>query len=56
MQHLRTNLFIASWTLILLAAGISAGMPGAEGLTNAAPAGIAASLKFVWAITMQEEP
>ena len=41
MQHLRTNLFIASWTLILLAAGISAGLPGAGGLAIAAPAGIA---------------
>ena len=56
MQHLRNNLFIASWTLILLAAGISVGLPGASGLAIAAPAGIAGSLMLVWAISMKEEP
>ena len=53
MQHLRTNLFIASWTLILLAAGISAGGHGAGGLAIAARAGIAGSLMLVWAISMK---
>ena len=56
MQHLRNNLFIASWTLILLAAGISVGLPGPSGLAIAAPAGIAGSLMLVWAISMKEEP
>ena len=56
MQHLRNNLFIASWTLILLAAGISVGLPGAGGLAIAAPAGIVGSLMLVWAISMKEEP
>ena len=56
MQHLRNNLFIASWTLILLAAGISVGLPGASGLAIAAPAGIVGSLMLVWAISMKEEP
>ena len=56
MQYLRTNLFIASWTLILLAAGISVGLPGASGLAIAAPVGIAGSLMLIWAISMREEP
>ncbi len=56
MQHLRNNIFIASWTLILLAAGVSVGLPGASGLAIAAPAGIAGSLMLVWAISMKEEP
>ena len=56
MQYLRTNLFIASWTLILLAAGISVGLPGASGLAIAAPLGIAGSLMLIWAISMREEP
>lgn len=56
MQHLRNNLFIASWTLILLAAGISVGLPGPSGLAIAAPAGIVGSLMLVWAISMKDEP
>ncbi|HJM68260.1 MAG TPA: hypothetical protein QF716_05235 [Candidatus Thalassarchaeaceae archaeon] len=56
MQHLRNNLFIASWALILLAAGISVGLPGPSGLAIAAPAGIVGSLMLVWAISMKEAP
>ena len=56
MQHLRNNLFIASWTLILLAAGISVGLPGASGLAISAPLAIIGSLMLVWAISMKEEP
>ena len=56
LQHLRTNLFIASWTLILLAAGISVGVPGSGGLAVAAPLGIVGSIMLVWAISMKEEP
>ena len=56
MQHLRTNLFIASWTLILLAAGISVGLPGASGLAIAAPMGIVGSLMLIWAISIRDEP
>ena len=56
LQHLRTNLFIASWMLILLAAGISVGVPGSGGLAVAAPLGIVGSIMLVWAISMKEEP
>ena len=55
MQHLTTNLFIVSWTLILLAAGVSVGLPGAGGLALAAPAGIVGCGLLVWAISMKEE-
>jgi hypothetical protein len=56
VQHLRTNLFIATWTLIVLAAGSSVGLPGASGLAIAAPLGIAGSLMLIWAISMRGEP
>ena len=56
MQHLRTNLFITSWTLILLAAGISIGLPGAGGLAISAPFGIIGGGMLIWAISMKEEP
>ena len=49
-------MFIASWTLILLAAGVSVGLPGAGGLVLAAPAGIVGGAMLVWAISMTEEP
>ena len=56
MQHLRNNLFIASWTLILLAAGISVALPGASGLAISAPLAIIGSLMLIWTISMKEEP
>ncbi|MDE0708629.1 MAG: hypothetical protein OSB33_06740 [Candidatus Poseidoniales archaeon] len=56
MRHLRNNLFITSWTLILLAAGISVGLPGASGLAISAPLAIIGSLMLIWAISMKEEP
>ena len=56
MQHLRSNLFIASWTLILLAAGISVAITSSNGLAISAPLGIVGSVMLVWAISMKEEP
>ena len=56
MQHLRSNLFIASWTLILLAAGISVAITSSNGLAISAPLGIVGSGMLVWAISMKEEP
>ncbi|MEE2758506.1 MAG: hypothetical protein VYA86_00825 [Candidatus Thermoplasmatota archaeon] len=56
LQYLRSNLFIASWALILLAAGISVGVPSSSGLAISAPFGIVGSIMLVWAISMKEEP
>lgn len=56
MKHLRTNALIASWTLILLAVGVSVGLPGPAGLTIAAPSGIIGCAMLIWAIGMRDEP
>ena len=42
--------------MILLAAGISVGVPGTSGLAIAAPLGIVGSVMLVWAISMKDEP
>ncbi|MEC9089839.1 MAG: hypothetical protein VYC11_00560 [Candidatus Thermoplasmatota archaeon] len=56
VKHLRTNLFIAAWALILFAVAITAGLPGPGGLTIAAPAGLIGCGMLIWAIGMREEP
>lgn len=56
VNHLRTNLFIAAWALILFAVAITVGLPGPGGLTIAAPSGIIGCLMLIWAIGMREEP
>ena len=56
VNHLRTNLFIAAWALILFAVAITAGLPGPGGLTIAAPAGLFGCGMLIWAIGMRDEP
>ena len=56
VNHLRTNLFIAAWALILFAVAITAGLPGPSGLTIAAPSGLIGCGMLIWAIGMREEP
>ncbi|MEE2811546.1 MAG: hypothetical protein VX627_00745 [Candidatus Thermoplasmatota archaeon] len=55
MQHLRTNLFIAAWALILFAVAITAGLPGSGGLMIAAPSGLIGIGMLLYAIGMREE-
>ncbi len=56
MEHLRTNLFIASWALILLATGVVIGLPGPNGLLLGAPAGLIGCAMLIGAIGMREDP
>ncbi|MDP6907076.1 MAG: hypothetical protein QF440_06630 [Candidatus Thalassarchaeaceae archaeon] len=56
MKHIRTNLFIAAWVLILFSIAITAGLPGTSGILIAAPSGLIGGGMLIWAIGMKNEP
>lgn len=56
MQHLRTNVFIAAWALLLLGTALVLGLPGPNGLTLGAPSGLVGVCLLLWALGMKEEP